>query len=187
MHAWEWPADRPTNAQTDVDAHLGYTAAPLWAIERFVDGRIDESAFERWLRCCLLVRPGFDLRREKGEEVPGASTPCGVPKPAWAIVKLAFAGMPVSFDSESVTSSVLIRLTPAIAASLAAGNGEQGMRLATQRLRSAGLPLLPLNVVILADEARRIAASLLFPLEPNAVRKHVLPSVLRPADALSAG
>lgn len=187
MHAWEWPADRQGNVHDDVDAYLGYTAAPLWAIERFVDGQIDDSAFERWLRCCLLVRPGFDLRRGKGPQLPGASGPGTVPKPSWALAKLAFAGMPVPFNSEGVSASALIKLTPTIAASLAAGNGEQGMRLAIQRLRSAGLPLLPLNVVVSDHEARRIAASLLFPLEPNAIREHVLQSVLRPVDALSAG
>jgi CRISPR-associated protein Csx17 len=202
MHAWEWPANRSLVSTAGSPRFALFTPAPLWAVQRFLDNRIDEPAFERWLRCCMLVRPGFALVEADlagpAQSFGGSSAePDRVaahqgdhrptPDVAWILAKLAFAGaaVPVA-DAEVAGTSVVVPLDASIASAFAGGQGEQGVRRAMQRLRSSGLPLAPLQPWVSPERARRIAAALLFPISDTQIAKDLLPAVLRPADSPDA-
>jgi CRISPR-associated protein Csx17 len=179
MRFWEMPAD----SQSAPTSGPRFTPAPLWAIQKFIEGRFDDARFEQWLRCAMLVKPGFDLLSDSGLNDSFAGVVlsptqrrASVPPLAWMVLKLCFAGHSIALSSNS-DEGVSVPIDRTIVSLLQAGDARRGVARAIQRLRGSRIaPAFP-ELPVPAEWATRLAAALLFPLRKEAVQSILLPAV----------
>ncbi len=146
--------------------------ARLSDLAAFVAGGIDVAAV-LWLARALAA---IDPRAAVGPTAAGASR-LGELDPAWMVLRLVHLAWPLEPGRR-------IPVDPAVARLLAAGEGGRAMTLAQRRLGAAGVRS-PLQAAVLAPAtARRMAASLAFPISPRGARTLAVlldPSSLSPA------
>ncbi len=128
-------------------------AANLADIHAFLRGAIDDALL------LALVRPiaalhwrdsSFPIMPQSASLSPGET-------PLYAICKLCHLPHPIHDD-------VVIRTDPAVFQRLAAGDAGQAVRIACRRLRASGWRSHILRGTATPQEARRIAAALVFPI-----------------------
>jgi len=147
----------PANGETSHFAHFARKTAPLPDIAAFIEDTLDEPLFADLLWGLSLIDW---TNRDQVVEV--TSPPNGhTPDALYSLLKLCFAG--------SSIRETTIPVVPAIHNRATHGDAEEASRLASRRLRASGLTPVIEKVTASETHARRIAASLIFPISTGTV------------------
>ena len=130
--------------------------ASMGDIGRFIDGTVDEAKFTGMLRgLALLTIPKRD-NSSKSVHDNATFDDNAIPGADYALLKLCYMPYPVR--------DTTVPVEPTIARLAISGDMARATRLAARRLRGSGLASAVMEVEGSPERAKRIAASLLFPV-----------------------
>jgi len=135
--------------------------ASIDAVMAFVDGHTDDERIEELLKALVLVHWREALPPSKTSNADASISS------AYALLKLLF--LPdAALTWGAVADPRAIRYEPAIVPRLRAGQPDEAIQTAARRLRASGLEPITERFHVAPEQAKRLAAALLIPVDTSA-------------------
>lgn len=151
----------------------GKETARLEDIRLFIEGEVDESRMAK----LLWGINALDWTRAPSRRRPRESGDLPVPSP-YAVLKLLH--FPGRLHSTHDEKGVQISVDPGVFARARSGQIAQACKLASRKLRVSGMPTRTDVFFASREEAKRIAAALLFPISEHSM-EYLARMVIKPA------